>query len=276
MARLAPHDLSLAASWLRSARRVAVFTGAGISAESGVATFRDAGGVWERFPADEFGDLPGLLKVAATAPDRLVQYFVELLEPLAAATPNAGHLAVARLERYTQVSVITQNIDRLHQEAGSTIVYEVHGSMFRIVTLTGREIRTLSRQDLREIAERLRRIEEGYGRLPRFLAAVHPLLGVGLHGPYRPDVVMFGEAMAEPAWSRSVEAAASCDLMITMGTSGEVMPAAGLPHQASEHGARVIRVDPQPGFGDLWLPGPAASVLPALVAAAFDAGEKGG
>src|SRR5262245_29474469 len=128
--------LARAASWLRGARRIAVFTGAGVSAESGIPTFRDDSGLWQKFPPEQFACWDGLLKTALTEPRQLAEFLVAVIEPIAQAQPNPGHRAIADLEKHVPVTVITQNVDGLHQEAGSTTVREVHGSFFEVVTLS--------------------------------------------------------------------------------------------------------------------------------------------
>ena len=152
------NSLSLAASWLRSAREVVVFTGAGVSAESGIPTFRDDEGFWQHFPVDEFATWKGLVRTAMRQPRRLAEFIHAVLQPIAAAKPNAGHRAIAEMEKHIGVTVVTQNIDNLHQEAGSTIVHEIHGSLFEVVTRRGRFVGLLLRRQLLQIAESLNRV----------------------------------------------------------------------------------------------------------------------
>jgi len=133
------------------------------------------------------------------------------------------------MEKHVGVTVVTQNIDNLHQEAGSTIVYEVHGSLFEIVTRRGRFVRLLSRPELLHMAEALDQARRGWLVLPRVLLAIRPMAGLGLRGLHLPRLVLFGDAMAEPAWSKALEVARRCDCMIQVGTSGMVLPAAMLP-----------------------------------------------
>jgi NAD-dependent deacetylase len=266
------HDatsLALAADWLRSAREVVVFTGAGISAESGIPTFRDDEGFWRQFPVEEFATWKGLVQTAVRRPRRLADFLNALLHPIAAAKPNAGHMAIAGMEKHVGVTVVTQNIDNLHQEAGSTIVHEVHGSLFEVVTRKGRFLRLLSHRDMLRIAQALDRARRGWLVLPRVLLAIRRLAGLGLRGLHYPRVVLFGDAMAEPAWTRALEAARCCDCMIQVGTSGTVLPAALLPVEAKASGAQVITIDPNDGEGDIWLRGTAATVLPVLIQSAF-------
>jgi NAD-dependent deacetylase len=261
-----------AAGWLREARDVVIFTGAGASAESGIPTFRDGDGLWRTFPPDQFANWAHLLRMAATHPARAADFVYAVLQPIAAAEPNAGHRAIAAMEQSRSVTVVTQNIDGLHQDAGSTHVWEVHGSLQEIVSPSGRAIRRLCRADLRAMAAKLERARRGIFVLPRMLAAVRRMAGVHPSGVYRPNVVLFGDAMAEPAWSSALEACRRCDLLIQVGCSGAVWPAAMLPEVAKSSGARTIAVDPNESPADLWLPGTAADVLPQIVQAAFGAG----
>jgi NAD-dependent deacetylase len=311
------HDttfLSLAARWLRSAREVVVFTGAGVSAESGIPTFRDQTGFWRQFPVEEFATWKGLVRTAVCRPRRLAEFIYAVLEPIAVAKPNAGHRAIAEMEKHTGVTVVTQNIDNLHQEAGSTIVHEVHGSLVEVVTRRGRFVRLLSRGQLLRMAEAVGRAGRGWFVLPRVLLAIRPLAGLGLlasqpcsvgtlgatvglsnsagntvgqanrgtlqfrsvwaPGLHLPRIVLFGDAMAEPAWARAQEAARHCDCMVQVGTSGTVLPAAMLPMEAKAAGAKIITIDPNEGGGDVWLQGTAATVLPQLVEAAFGSADE--
>ncbi|MCA8998557.1 MAG: iron dicitrate transport regulator FecR [Planctomycetaceae bacterium] len=251
---------------LKDSQRVAVFTGAGISAESGIATFRDEGGFWLRFPPDEFANWKGLMQVALLHPARMAEFLVAILEPVAQAEPNPGHRAIAELERFRQVTVITQNIDRLHQDAGSRMVHEIHGTLFEVVSLVARRhVRSVSRSDLREIVEKLRHLESAKWTSLAVMEAVQPIFGAGQDGFHRPNLVLFGDAMAEPAWSLAQQAVKDCDVLITVGTSGTVYPAALLVDQARAQGIATIVIDPETSGGDVWLRGNAADLLPKLV-----------
>lgn len=261
--------MARAAEWLRSANNLTVFTGAGVSVESGIETFRDAGGFWHRFPPEQFANWRGLASVAAPQPARLAEFLLTGIEPIARARPNPGHLAIAELQKHTRVTVVTQNIDRLHQDAGSNSVCEVHGSLFDIVGHGGRYVRVLTRADLLNIVERIRRAGQKRPSLFRLLLAIRPLYGPGAGFFHRPNIVMFGDAMAEPDWTLARKAAISCDCFLMVGTSAVVMPAAMLPDEARASGAPVIGVGPEEGDADVWLTGPSGQVLPELVRAAF-------
>jgi NAD-dependent deacetylase len=141
MANSSDFDSALreAAQQLKQARKIVVFTGAGVSAESGIGTFRDDDGLWTRFPPEQFANWESLLQIALRTPARAAQFFVALMQPIIAAQPNAGHRAIASLESRALVSVITQNIDALHEAAGSRAVYAVHGSLYETMYLDGTE-----------------------------------------------------------------------------------------------------------------------------------------
>ena len=125
---------------LRRAKRVVVFTGAGMSAESGIPTFRDSDGFWQRFPPEQFASWRGLLQTALTSPHSVAEFVLNVVEPIAKAAPNAGHRAVAGLDRRVKTTVVTQNIDGLHQSAGSQDVLEVHGSLLEVVDVSTRKL----------------------------------------------------------------------------------------------------------------------------------------
>lgn len=276
---MGPDDelLAEAAECLRRARKLVVFTGAGISVESGIDTFRDDAGLWQRFPPEQFANWPGLLSAAVWQPRRLAEFLHAVLGPVADAQPNAAHVAIAQAEKHVNVTVITQNVDRLHQEAGSTTVREIHGSLFEVVTVRGRFVRLLSRADMRRIAARLEGCTRGWFALPRLALAVRPLVGLSIHGLVRPRAVLFNEWLAEPEWTDSERDAAACEVMLVVGTSGVVLPAAMLPYTARDHGATVIAVDPTDGgIADLWLRGNAAEIVPKLFATAFAPDEHFG
>jgi NAD-dependent deacetylase len=264
------YDFEQAAEWVRSARELVVFTGAGISAESGIPTFRDNAGLWQEFPPEHFATWHGLLRTAVLRPREFTRFVHAVIEPIAKAAPSPAHRAIAEAEKHVRVTVITQNIDRLHQEAGSTIVHDIHGSLFEICTRGGRFRALVSRRDLQSTADSLRKASRGRCVLPRALFAMRHLIGIGLKGIYSPNLVMFGDAMAEPAWTKALDASRNCDCMIQIGCSGTVLPAASLPHEARASGARLISIDLDDAYGDISLTGRAAEIVPALFEKAFE------
>jgi NAD-dependent deacetylase len=206
------------------------------------------------------------MRTALLQPRRLAEFLLAVLEPIARARPNAAHAALAELEQLQNLTVVTQNIDGLHQAAGTARVLEIHGSILQIVDVfKGQTLRTLTREELADVAEKLRTtMEQGWTALS-LMQAIRPLMGGGLTQAYRPNLILFGDALAEPAWSQSLAVVRECDLLLCIGTSGTVYPAASLPEQAREHGAKVIAIDPVTGGSDCWLKGSAESVLPGLV-----------
>jgi NAD-dependent deacetylase len=204
---------------LRNARSMSVLTGAGVSAESGLATFRDAQtGLWARFDPRELATPSAF----ARNPKLVWDWYAWRRERVAAAQPNAGHLALAALEqRLADFTLVTQNVDGLHQRAGSQSVLELHGNIGRV---------KCSREDT--IVERW---DAAAGEVPRCAAC----------GAYlRPDVVWFEEMLPASALAAAEAAARRCDLLLVIGTSAEVYPAAALPTLAHEHGALVVEINP--------------------------------
>ncbi len=236
---------------LRAARHLVVFTGAGMSAESGVPTFRDAQtGLWAQYDPAELATPEAFRQ----HPKRVWDWYAWRRELVARARPNPGHRAVAEMERYVpQVTVVTQNVDGLHQDAGSSRVIELHGNLRRIVCSRCR--REVPREQWAPAGP------EGVPRCPH------------CGGLLRPDVVWFGEPLPGDAWRAAQQAMRTADGVLVVGTSGLVYPAAGLPLEAKAQGAWTMEVNPTPSAlsaeMDYVLRGPAGEVLPALVRAAW-------
>jgi NAD-dependent deacetylase len=242
--------LDKAAELLVSRRPVVFLTGAGVSVESGIPDFRSPGGLWERFDPMEYAEIHTFL----ANPRKVWRMLRELEKTLDAASPNAGHLALARLEQLGVVSaVVTQNIDNLHQEAGSRRVIEFHGNGRRLVCV---------HCGLRFDAERLRD-QEGSGDEPPTCQRCGEIL--------KPEVVFFGEAIPEKALVDSFELAQTCGAMVIAGTSATVMPCSALPGRARNVGAALIEINLErsgiTSMVDVALRGPWATVMPALTAA---------
>jgi NAD-dependent deacetylase len=247
------HDL---AESIRRARHVAVLTGAGVSAESGLPTFRDAlTGLWAKHRAEDLATPEAFER----NPPMVWAWYRMRREAALRAAPNTAHLALARIESLVpRCTLITQNVDGLHRRAGSDSVIELHGDLTRV--RCSREGRT---------AERWEEPPEG-GEPPR----------CGSCGAYlRPDVVWFGESLPEAALRGAWAAAYDCDVFLTVGTSNVVEPAASLPWLAAANGAVVGVINTsmegqRSGAGIHHLPGPAGTVLPELVAAAWPEGRS--
>ncbi|QXD14531.1 NAD-dependent deacylase [Rhodocaloribacter litoris] len=233
---------------LARARRVAVLTGAGISAESGIATFRDPGGIWEKFSPEELANVRAFLR----NPELVQGWYAHRRRLVEQAVPNPGHEALAALERMVpDFTLITQNVDGLHQRAGSRGVVELHGNLTRSYCIDCRRLAT---------AEDLDALAEG-------VPARCPDCG----GLIRPDVVWFGEYLPVAAFEAAEAAARRAEVFLSIGTSAVVYPAAGLPLLAREHGAYVAEVNLTPsaiaGYVDEVVEGAAGAVLPRLVQA---------
>jgi NAD-dependent deacetylase len=235
-----------AALRLRRARRLLVLTGAGVSAESGVPTFRGPGGLWRSHRPEDLATPEAF----ARDPALVWEWYGWRRELIAPLRPNAAHRALARLEARTpEFLLATQNVDGLHTAAGSTRLVELHGSVWRLrCTACGR-------------AEEDRRVP---------LPSLPPRCACG--ALLRPDVVWFGEVLPEAAVALAFEAARQADVVLVVGTSALVYPAAALPQVARAAGAFVIEVNPEPTpltpIADVSLRGAAASLVPAMVEAA--------
>ncbi len=246
---VAADALAAARRMLAGVRRLAVLTGAGMSAESGVPTFRDAHtGLWSRFDPMQLASPEGF----RADPPLVWRWYAWRRELVAKARPNAGHLALAEAAaHFERLCVVTQNVDGLHQRAGSRDVIELHGSIVRSRCLA-------------ECGALFARLEElPAGEPPRC-----PRCGSWL----RPDVVWFGERLDPEALAAAERACTEADALLVVGTSGLVYPAAGLPMQARRAGAPVVIVNPQPteidAVADAVVRAAAGAALPALLGGA--------
>ncbi|HEY4304694.1 MAG TPA: NAD-dependent deacylase [Gemmatimonadaceae bacterium] len=209
--------LERAAALLSKARAVVVFTGAGVSAESGIPTYRGAeDGLWSKHNFQRFANPRGYAENLVDA----YAWYRSRAEGLAKAEPNAAHVAIAQLaDRVERLTVVTQNIDSLHQRAGSTGVIELHGSL--------REFRC-----------------NACGQSVLWDQTPAAPVCAACGGMIRPGVVMFEEMLPESALETAREASARCDVLISVGTSNQVWPAAEMPLVTLRHGGSVIIVNP--------------------------------
>jgi NAD-dependent deacetylase len=240
-----PESIARAATILRKSARVAVLTGAGISAESGLGTFRGAGGLWEGHRVEEVATP----RAFRHDPSLVWRFYNMRRVALAAVAPNPGHHALVALERRLgpdAFTLVTQNVDGLHQQAGNVNVLEIHGALRR-VRCTG-------------CAAVTDRGTEPLAELPRCDGCGEML---------RPDVVWFEEALPEGVWKKAEDAVARCECLMVVGTSAVVYPAAGLIDLARMQGAAVLEVNVTPSAAssrvDVLLLGPSGTVLPELI-----------
>jgi NAD-dependent deacetylase len=241
-------DITKVKAVLENARRVFVLTGAGVSAESGVPTFRGGGGasVWRGMP---FEELSSARMVKENLP-LVWEWFDYRRDLVGKCEPNAAHLAIAELQqsgKFEEFALVTQNIDRLHAKTGSTGIIELHGNLWRA--------RCLSCDKRSEISEAL--VEERPPRCAECGAAM------------RPDVVLFGEFLPEGAFEKALDYAKTCDICLVVGTSALVYPAAFLPEAAQAAGAFLVEVNPEEtsftNRCDVSLRGRAGEILPQLL-----------
>src|SRR3954454_22283451 len=230
---------------VKAAERLVVFFGAGGFRESGLDTFRGAGGLWERMRPEELAT-PEAFRAD---PAKVWRWYAWRYRQAAEALPNPAHAAIARMETlFPSVLVVTQNVDGLHQRAGSQGLLKLHGTITRAVC----ERCGASRDMGEAVAESSER---------------PPLCSCG--GRFRPAVVWFGEMLPQDVLVRAYEEATFCDLFLSVGTSAVVYPAAGLIDLAHQAGACLIEVNPEPtpysSIMDLHLAAPAGEALPALV-----------
>jgi NAD-dependent deacetylase len=232
-------------SLLVPSTRVTVLTGAGVSQESGVPTFRDKDGLWQKFRPEELANMQAFLN----NPGLVWEWYEHRRKVIREVRPNRGHEVLSRMQDFFgSFHLITQNVDGLHARAGSRDILEVHGNIMRSFC-----------------------VDCGRFAPPEFLEnlkAGDRATCLECEGLLRPDVVWFGEMLPTEVWEKSQQAAAHCDLFLSIGTSAAVYPAAGLPLYAKECGAYVVEINPQETeishLVDEVLSGPSAVVLPEL------------
>ena len=235
-----------AARLLGRCSRLVVFTGSGVSAESGLATFRGAGGLWEGHRVEEVATPEAF----ARDPLMVWRFYAMRREKAKAAQPNPAHFAIAHMQQvFPSLLVITQNVDGLHQRAGSHPVLELHGSLWTVRCTGCGKTRVEERVPLPELPPRC------------------PTCGA----LERPGVVWFGEPLPEAVWGEAEKACLAAEGMLVVGTSGVVWPAAGLVELAAASGAVVVEVNPEPSavghLARVQIPAKAGEALPALEAA---------
>jgi NAD-dependent deacetylase len=225
-------SIEKAAKIISSGRKGVAFTGAGISAASGISTYRDSGGLWDRYGSQ------GILNVLAKHPGKTHEILDGFFSALEKARPNPAHLALSQLEKMGHLAgVITQNVDNLHREAGSKSVYELHGNLFRFRCMTCGKKQGSHREAFFEMVRPV--LDKADTFSLEALLKAFPQCECG--GMTRPDFVSFGEAVQDLPEAKI--AAQTCDVMLVVGTSGVVFPAAALPEIAKSAGACLIEIN---------------------------------
>lgn len=212
---------SRAAQMIKSSRRCVAFTGAGISVESGIPPFRGENGLWNKYDPEAF-DIQYFYTHTQESWKVILEVFYDLFGKV---RPNPAHYALAELEANQLLgSVITQNVDNLHYDAGSKRVHEFHGSLKKVVCLDCRTRYNIFNIDLNVLPPRCEKC----------------------HGILKPDVIFFGEAIPEPARTHSFDETKKADCFILIGTTGTVAPANMIPWTAKSNGAGIIEINPHP------------------------------
>ncbi|MEO2201726.1 MAG: NAD-dependent deacylase [Nitrosopumilus sp.] len=226
---------------IKDIQKIVFVTGAGISQESGIPTFRGKDGLWRNYNAMELATIDAFYK----NPKLVWEWYNERRRNIFAAQPNLGHKAITELEKYAEVTILTQNIDGLHQKAGSTEVLELHGSIVKIKC----SVCDFKDEIITEFSE------------------IPPLCKCG--NILRPDVIWFGESLPQDIWQRAIIFSSQCDLMIIVGTSLVVSPANTLPIYAKQNNAVLIEINPEKTEMslemDLVIRNTSAEVLPKFV-----------
>lgn len=221
-------NVEFAADLIRQSKHAVILTGAGISTPSGIPDFRSTGsGLWSKDEPMEVASLSAF----RTNPRRFFEWFRPLANQMFLAMPNSAHMAIAELEQRGFIkSIITQNIDTLHQKAGSRAVIETHGTL-QTLTCTQCYHQVQAQEYIAAFVET--------GEMPHCPKCAQAL---------KPDVILFGEQLPQAAWFAAQRAARACDLMLVAGSSLEVLPVAGLPMQALDRGAHLIIINNTPTY----------------------------
>jgi NAD-dependent deacetylase len=228
---------------LKHAENILFFTGAGISAESGISTFRGVDGIWNKLKPEELANFSAFLK----NPDMVWEWYQYRRKIINESKPHGGHLAIAEMEKYfKEVVVVTQNVDNLHRRAGSTKIFELHGNIERNYCINCKT----------------------FYNSPEFAANEKaPRCKCG--GLIRPDVVWFGEYLPEDQFSASETAAGKCDICFIVGTSAVVYPAAQIPLLAHRYGAYLVDINLEwtelAQIADYSIQGKAGEILPQIL-----------
>lgn len=229
---------------LKSAVSVTVLTGAGISAESGVPTFRGDDGLWKKFRPEELANFNAFINNT----ELVWEWYKYRKQLIANVKPNPAHYALVEMEElYPNFSLITQNVDNLHRRAGSKKVFELHGNIQRNYCIGCKK----------EFLDDIIFSKDGIPKCDECNELI------------RPGVVWFGEYLPEDQWNEAEKSTRNCDVFFSIGTSAVVYPAASLPYLAKESGAFVIEINPEPtpitSMVDVFLQGKSGEILPEIV-----------
>lgn len=241
------NELARAVSLIHSAENIACLTGAGVSVESGLATFRDTRtGAWTNVDPEKYASQKGFV----ASPGDVWRWYMKRYNEMSRAQPNAGHIALAELEILVpNFTIVTQNVDDLHERAGSRYVLHLHGSICRYRCNGCRRTYDLS-------------VEERSASLPPMCPRCFDFI--------RPDIVWFEEHLPTGILDMALRMTRECNVMLVAGTSGVVYPAGEFPTTAKQNGAAIIEINPETtavtGMADVSLRGPSGVILPQIIA----------
>lgn len=228
---------------LQGAKKIVFFTGAGISAESGIPTFRGEDGIWNKMKPEELANFNAFMR----NPDLVWQWYQHRRDIVNKVQPNAGHISIAELEKFYEVTVVTQNIDNLHRRAGSTKIFELHGNIERNYCI---DCHTIYNSPDLEIAAGAQKCKRCGGLI-------------------RPDVVWFGEMLPQEEFNGGEKAAEWSDICFVVGTSAVVYPAAYIPISAKKGGSYIVEINIEPTelsrLADYSIFGKSGEILPMIL-----------
>lgn len=221
--------------------RVVAITGAGVSQESGIPTFRGVGGLWEKYPPEDFATPDGLMRVYKHDLPRLTQFVRDFYLALTEATPNRAHFGLAKMEEDNILSgIITQNIDDLHARAGSKKVMELHGNAFRLRCMRCAKKKMFSIVEIRRLLDHA---SSGPSKLKMVKMITHFFKKCDCGSRMRIDIVLFSEPLPSDVWQEAWQSIEEAKTVLLVGTSGVVYPAASLPVHAKELKKKIIEVN---------------------------------
>jgi len=248
--------------------KIVCLTGAGVSSDSGIPVFRGKGGLWEKYNPQIYASSKRLASVFNSSPEKTADFIIDFYSLFFEAKPNKAHLSLALLEKEGFLSsVITQNVDNLHQQAGSRNLIELHGNVFKIRCPDCRSSVKIEKDRMKEMIELVKSNRLSRTGLLKVFNRYFPRCVCG--GRYRTDVVLFGDMLPSEELMRAYEQLGGCGVLLVAGTSLSVYPAAGLPVYAKKKGAKLIEINSESGeFSDLSdckILGRAAEVLPEIL-----------
>jgi NAD-dependent deacetylase len=248
---------------------VVSLTGAGISFESGIPTFRGKGGLWESYDPQVYATMEGLVSVFRDSPGKFIDFISDFYNMLLKVRPNLAHISLCALEKAGILkSVITQNIDNLHSRAGMHSVVELHGNAFRIRCQGCQGKITLEKDRVAEMVKLLEKNRDSRIKLLRVFSRYCPRCKI-CGSRFRIDIVFFGEMLPQDELTRAYKLLDNCKVLLVVGSSLIVYPAAALPLYAKERGAKLLEVNSEPSalsdLCDYKIIGKAGEILPQIV-----------